>query len=511
VSAKPPRTAFPVPALTRRPEPADSVALLGVGGLAALALAFALLAFGHSAIAAAIPAAFLGTLIAVRWPHLAIGGLLATIGFELPLTAFFHLHVAGMVDGAILVLWIASAWTIVHNREQRPVWLWPGLVALCLYPLVSLPAIFTADTTALGFASWKLSSWHLLAFAALAVAPWPPGTYRRIAKTIVLVALAAAAYSLFVRFAGASASELAVARANIPGLPRHLPVPFFGSFFRDEDLATWGSVMIPTTTAFALAWRGPWRLLAILAACGSTFGLLEADRRAAFVGAVAGVLVVLLLFSMSARAFGGRRLAITLIALGATLAIGAGIYGVTVARSPESAARFEGLLSPTQEKTFQIRQSRWDVAIQSADRHPLGVGLGHVGAVLQDRTSFSGEEIINLDSAYLKIAYEQGFPVLVLFVFGLITLFVSMAIGVTRTASQQRAMLGIAACGTLAAMATVFYAIFFIESLPAVAGWVVIGVGAGQFCKAPVVARAGSRVPPPRLVRGVPRLGDNAQ
>lgn len=481
-----PSLAQPHPVATRtRLRAADSGAVLGVGLTLAMCLSAVLLVQGESRTAAAIPVALTGAYATVRWPALVIGGALLLVAAQNPLTAHLGLSVGGLLDGVLVCLWLTAAWMLFRDRGRRPAWLWPGLVVLSLYPLLTLFAIPTAETMKLGFDSFRFSAWHLLAFFAVAVAPWPARVYPQVARAVVLVVALAAAYAVISKLGGHPQAEINVARASVIGLPFLQPVPFFGSFFTAQGLAAWMAITIPFTLAMALAWRGIWRLLAAAALAAGAFALLAADRRAAAVGAVAGALLVLLLFALAARAFGGRRLGIALVALGAVITIGAGAFAVTVATDPEAAERFEGLLTaPTEEETFQIRQTRWDVALESSEEHPFGVGLGEVGTVLRRQPTFDDDLIINLDSSYLKIAYEQGFLVLIVFAAGLVMLLSGLVLRSTRTVDPSRSAIGIGACGTLVAMMVLFYTSFFIESLEAVTGWILVGLGAAQFARA---------------------------
>lgn len=471
------------------------------GGLAATAIGLVLLVAGEPRLGVAVPAAFVGTVVAVRRIDLVLAALLLLIGFQGTLTAFTPLPVSGAINLGLVIVWLAALWLLLVRRERGRLWLWPGVVALSIYPLLSVPAIGSAESLSLGFESWRLSSWHLLAFLALAIAPWPPGTFRRFARAAVVVFLAVAAYCVFRKLTGSAADELTTARAYAIGLPRSEPVPFFGSFFTAQDLAAWMGGAIPFAMALALAWRGRWRLFAAAAAGLSTFALLAADRRAAFVGAVLGAAVVLALFALAARAFGGRRLGIALVSLGATVVLGSALYSVTIARSPESLERFEGLVeNPTGQQTYQIRVSRWALAWESAQENPLGVGLGNTGATVARRQTTGDQVIRNLDSSYVKIAYEQGFAMLAVFAFGLLTLLFGLAWRGASTPRPQVAALTIGACGTLTAAAVLLYTSFFIESLVAVMAWTVAGVAAAQFSylRTPATARL------PRARRGRP-------
>lgn len=477
--------------------------------LAATAIGVGLIAAGETRLGLAVPAGVVGTFIAVRRIDLVLDVLLVVIGFQLTLTAFLGVPVPGTVDFLLIVIWAASLWLLVSRRGRARLWLWPGVVALAVYPLVSILAIPSAESASLGFESWRLSSWHLLVFVALAIAPWPEGTFRRFARGAVVVFVTVAGYCVLRKLVGSAASELTTARPYVIGLPTAEPVPFFGSFFTAQDMAVWMACAIPLSLSFALAWRGRWRMVAAAAAGLSSFALLAADRRAAFVGAVLGVVIVLAMFAVAARAFGGRRLGIALLSISAIVVLGSALYTVTIARSPESAERFEGLVEdPTGQTNYQIRLSRWTIAWESAQENPLGVGLGNTGATTARRETTSDEVIRNLDSSYVKIAYEQGFAVLALFLFGLLTLLVSLGWRSVAATEPGTAALAIGACGTFVAGCVLLYTSFFIEGLQAVMAWAIVGLACAQFSYVRRAARTPAPGPP---ARGRPRAPQAAR
>src|SRR5581483_3024801 len=209
------------------------------------------------------------------------------------------------------------------------------------------------------------------------------------------------------------------------------------------------------------------------------------------------------------RPFGGRRLAVGFVGFLVSAMLAAGFYSLTIARSPESVARFEALLGGTStDHDYQVRLIRWKHAWRLAAQEPLGHGLGTVGEVAgRQRNRFQIAPY--LDSSYLKIALEQGIPLMVLFAAALVVLLLGLAWRGVNTPDPITGAIAIGACGTIVAMATVFYSSMYIERIAALGGWLIVGVAAAQFTR----PRGRERRPqklrsaaPTRAPRGMPRV-----
>lgn len=450
-------------------------AMVGLGALAAIV---------GPLVAVAVPAAIVGAIAAARWPSAAVITVFLLAGAAGTITAFTPFPPVGIADLLLAALWLGVAWTYLRGRQERQVWLWPALLAPFLYLVLTAATIPTSDALTDAIESFRLAGWHMLAFVLIAVAPWPEETFGRIARGMIAVAAVVGSYAVYRKIAGPANEELALAKGAIARVEPGQEPELFGSFFGPQDLAGWGATMVPFGLALVLGWRDWWRLPALIAVGTAAFALLAADRRAAAVGVALGVALVIGLY-LASRAFGGRRFGIGLAAV-VTIAVGAaGVYSVTIATSTDSAERFEGLISdPIEQDTFQTRLSSWELALDETDEHPFGVGLGEVGEIGE------GDEVgppiaPGLDSSYLKVALEQGLPVMVLFIGALIALLLALAWRAITTDDPRRATLAIAACGTLVAMAAVFFTSFYIERAAALAGWIVVGLGAAQFTTAP--------------------------
>jgi hypothetical protein len=313
----------------------------------------------------------------------------------------------------------------------------------------------------------------------VAIAPWSPETVRRLAKGVAGVALAVGAYALFRKITGSSGAEMTLAREST-GVRVNEAIRFFGSFLGPQQLAAWGAAAVPFFLAAGLAWRGRWQAIALSASALCAFAVIASDIRTGMVGAGAGVLSVLLLYQVS-QAFRGPRLAIGLVAAVGVIGVAGVGYLATLADSDSSVTRLENLLKPSDDFAYQQRTARWDEAIDDINREPLGYGLGTVGTVgvLENPENFAGP--INLDSSYLKVGLEQGYPILILFVVSLLALLGGLARRAVAAHEAWRAALGIAACGTLVSQIVLYYGSTYIEGIPALFAWVLIGLGTAPF------------------------------
>jgi hypothetical protein len=453
-----------------------------------------------------VPLALAGAVACGRWPTAAVLLVFALTGFQLTVTAYLGFPPAGISDLALLGLWLGVLRAYVRGSTERQLWLWAGLAAPAVYLAITFASILAADSTSSAFDSVRLAGWHMAALFMVAVAPWRAGTHARIARGMAALALAVGAYAVFRKLTGPSGSELIIHRGGLGRTTVNEPQQFFSSFYTSQDLAGWCAMVTPFALAMTLTWRGRWRIVAALAAMTCAFAMLAADRRAAVVGAVAGSLLVVALFLLAARPFGGRRLGGAFLAVTLSVAVGIGAYTVTVAQSPRSVERFESLIEePSEDYTYKLRQVRWEAAIDTAAERPFGHGLGTVGQIGERRRDRFPIAPF-LDSSYLKIAVEQGFPMLAVFAIAMLWLTIGLAWRGVNTSSPERATLAMGACGTIVVMLTLFYSSFFIERLSALAGWLIVGLAAAQFTGASdsspsvtVAARRPAR--PPTLPR----------
>jgi hypothetical protein len=121
----------------------------------------------------------------------------------------------------------------------------------------------------------------------------------------------------------------------------------------------------------------------------------------------------------------------------------------------------------------------------------MGQGLGTAGRVQQQYGRFANVGSINVDSSYLKVAFEQGTWVMLFLGLSLIALLVSMARRAVLTPDRERAGVAIAGTAVLLCMGLLMVFATYIEGLPALFAWVLVGLGLAA------LQPAGARSPQP--------------
>jgi hypothetical protein len=292
-----------------------------------------------------------------------------------------------------------------------------------------------------------------------------------------VVALLIGAYCTFRYIVGPSAKETLAAKHAQPGIPPAIQARFFGSFLSANQLAGWTATMIPFCLAAAISWRGRIRLVAAAAIPLLAIPLLESTIRTGALAAAAGVLVVLVLAIMLRRARG--RIGAALVALLAVGLIGAGIYDLTVGGSDKQSTRFANILSPEHDLAYTLRQQRWSEAWKDIQAHPWGHGLGTSGGAAAHNPT--GPLITPyIDSSYLVVGLQQGLPIMLLYIFALVSLLIALARRASLIGDPDRAFLAIAACGALASMLVLFYAGIYSEGAYIAGAWLIVGLGVAQ-------------------------------
>jgi hypothetical protein len=254
-----------------------------------------------------------------------------------------------------------------------------------------------------------------------------------------------------------------------------------GSFGNSKALAGWCAAAIPFLVGFGLVKDGRWRLMSVIATALCTVALFGTGVRGPLAAAIVGVAVLVLLYQL-APAFPGPHIGATAMVIAGVIATGAAGYLLTQGGSDEGSSRYNALLHPSSEASFQARLTRWDEALTVIPEHPLGLGLGTVGGAYQQfATTRNLETNPNLDSSYLKVALEQGLAIFVFFCAALVLLLYGLARRAITTDERAKAALAIGACGTLAAMSVLFFIGLYGTGRPALAGWIMVGIGVGQF------------------------------
>jgi hypothetical protein len=431
-------------------------------------------------IALAIPALLLVAILCGRWPVLAVFVTLVLAGATGSLQAFLGVPSGPVMDAVLAGLWISVLFSYVFKLRTRPWWVWPGMGLLLLFIVLSFFQVWTALGVSLGLYSFKYSVWYMMAVPLLAFAGWKLSAYIRISQALVLVAFGVGAYAVFRWIVGVSGAEYELSLSQQAGSFNVVDgeLSLIGSFPNRHTLANWSALAVPFCLAFALApGEKLWRLAAAAAIPLSVIALFGTDVRSALAAAAAGVGVVIAINFVAGRGRGGP-LAQTLVAL--VLAIVGGTALFTVVLSEDEAERYGAILSPRGDNAFEARLIRWEAVLEELDDHPLGVGLGTGGRLANEaKVPIVTLGRYSIDNAYLKIAYEQGFPVLALFIAAMLALLLGLARRAVRVRAGPVRGMAIGAAGALASALVIFFFSIMVESIAIMYLWIAIGCAIG--------------------------------
>jgi hypothetical protein len=471
--------------------------LLLVGG----AFLIAPYAGDHIKVAIGIPAALVAAFFATRRPVAAVIGLVlasATLG---SVQAFTGINLGPLINLLLLGLWIATLVRLATGRRGNRYLLWPSILACLLYVFVTAVEILTAPNPSLGFLSFRTSTWYILAFPLLAYAGWSRETYRRVAKGLVVVTVLVAGYAVLRWHTGPAGAERDFAQTHAILVEGQLRT--VGSFITGHQLGLWAGLMAPFCLAFALGNRGRWRWAAGLGGTLCIFAIFATALRGPLIGMAAGVAVVLAVYGASS-AFRARLLPVVASGV-ALLALGAIALGIA-SESSGIGQRYSRILHPSQDFAYAVRQAKWSDALDDIDRHPFGQGLGSAGFAQVQEGPYLNIASLNIDSVYLKIAYEQGLAVMVFFVAAFVLLLLRLGLGAIASTDREIAALAIGGAGSLAAMLVTFYSGTYTEAPPVVTGWLVLGLGLSGLVavSAERTQPASEEAPPEQIARRIP-------
>lgn len=451
--------------------------------LANFALLFVLYYFGAPLYVLAIPAVIVGTMASLARPATGFIAILALSGFIGTLIAFTGLPIGALSGIGLVCLWLAAIGSHLTGRSERKVWLWPALLLPALYLAVTVVQMLASNELEYAFADFRITAWYMMAVLLLALGPWSSAVYRRVALGVVGVAVLVGLYALYRYIAGPSPEEFLQARGAVQRVSINVPVRFFGSFLSAFQLTAWCATAIPFMLALAFVSERRWRLAAAIAIPLCAFAVFASDVRTGLVAATLGVASVLVLFMLSG-AFRVERLAIGALALMGIGAIGIGGYAIVISDSEESSERFSRILDPSEDLAYQERLTRWEEALDVIDREPFGYGLGTQGFVGQTKNPEGQTGPFNLDSAYLKVAIQQGYVMMALFVVSLVSILAGLARGALTTGDPWRCALAIGGAGAMVAQMFLFFAGIYSEGLTALSAWILIGLGCAGLCSA---------------------------
>ncbi len=444
-----------------------------------------------------IPIMLISAKVAWRWPVPTVIAVFAGTGFFGTIGAYLHLSVPQLEDVFLTGLWLGALWAFLFRARERPLLLWPGIACALAYVAITLFQALGSESLDMAFRAARVSAWYMLAFLLVAIAPWSsPEARTRLARGFVVVAGLVGLYATYRWIFGQAGTEVdrSVA-ASTNEVLNSGDVRLFGSLITGKQLAFWAAMSIPFSLACALAFHGRWKLIAGAAVGLCGVAMFGADVRVAVVAAVPAILIVLALYQGS-RAFTGLHLGSTLAATLIIALLAVGAFALTLGGESTTGQRYSVLLeSPTSDKAYQDRVFKWRTAVHDASEHPLGQGIGSSGEIQKRFGRYKNISNYDVDSSYLKVALEQGFGVMGLFIVALLLLTFGLGRRALMCRDPLHAALGIGATGTLIVMAVFFYAGTYVEGIPVLGAWLIVGLGSAGFVQgAPAESPQGLRV-----------------
>ena len=436
-------------------------------------------------IAYGAPALALMAVISKRWPQGAVVGAFALTGTYHAVSVYTPVPAHGTTDLLLAGLWAATLWGWLLSKRERPLWIWPSVALVLLYLLITLAQAMSADSLEQGLTGFRFSGWYMLAFVLVAYAGFTPDALVRISRGVVLVAGAVGGYALLRWLIGPADRELDSALAAggqylyVEGELRN-----FGSFQQGHAMAAWSAPVGVFCLSVALSSsEARWRALAGAAAGLCGFAVLTSAARVGLIALVCGVIVVLSLYQLS-RGFPGLRIGVTATAF--VCAVGVTVTAFTLAiDSEETRSRYTILATPEKDPSVQRRLQKWEETLVAVRDAPFGAGIGTSGNAEHQYGRFVTLASFNVDSSYLKVAFEQGIFLLALFVASALFVLHALIRRALMPGQEERAGMVIGAAAALVGLLVLGAAGTYTEGLPALAVWLLVGLGVGQYTSVP--------------------------
>jgi hypothetical protein len=464
----------------RRRVPRPVVAAVAAAAVAAGAMLGAIVAETNPLVVLGVPAALAAGVVVGRWPVAAMVALIAVSGIVGTVEAYTGLAPAYLVDAPLAGLIVCVGWRAMAG-PGRPAGAVPlGLAAAGLFILASAGQTLASPAVQVAQQAFHNSAWHMVALPAIALAGWTLATRTAIARGFLVVAAAVSGYAVLRLIIGPAAAEKEQALLLAPiNILSNGDLGLFGSTVSRQQLAAFCGMAIPFAATAALVCRGRWRGVSLAAGALSAVALIGTQTRVGLVGALAGLAVVLLLHS-AGRAYPGLRLGgATVCAALVLLGLAAG-FAVTEGNGEDVKDRYTVLANPHGDPSFNAHLTTWGYTLDEIERKPGGFGLGTAGGVgrMEAMRSASGSPALGanaLDNSYLKVGYEQG--VLMMLLFAAAVLLTFGALWRLGLRDRADAWLAIAACGAFASFAVNLFFTDNVEDYTAITAWVLAGVG----------------------------------
>lgn len=442
------------------------------------------LATAHSSLVYGAPAiVFLG-LLAGRAPAVNLVGALAVTGFYGTLTAYTSLPNGKLLDALMLGICAALAWQLLFAERTEPLTLPPGLICLLGLGIIGIAHVIIAPDATFALRAWRSSTFFALAVVMVAVLIRDRRMATTIARGVLVVALAVAAYAVLRYITGPTHKELALAEAQ-PYNRNNGALRLIGSLLSRHQLAVWLGALVPFCVAAAMSAGRRVRVATMLLGGLSAVAILATNSRGGFLAAIAGMTAIVLLLN-AAPAFPKFRLGTS--AAVALVVVVAGGLAMTFTMTSSDRQHFENILHPGRDQAYQARQVKWREAEHSIWQHPWGLGLGEGSGLSLTARDANLVGAHNIDNSYLTLAYEQGWAAIVLFGLALVLTAWRLILYVRRTRDPASAALAAGGCATLLSFAAAMYGGNYFFGTGALAVWIAVGLGASRLVGAPDTA-----------------------
>lgn len=405
---------------------------------------------------------------------------------------------AAVLDLAFLIGVAGIAW---RDRGRTLVTIWRqsnrlthialGLLALWLVASVlQIPVTGDLHSALAGFRLTQAYVLALLAGAMLLATPRPGLVISALVAAFVIVA----AYAAFRGVAGPTDSERVAAflRSTTPLVPSDNGVLFrnTGSFSSAIGLA---SFLVPAGVFLfglglsvsrlrLLAWSG---VAFIVVALVATY--VRTSLMAIAAGAICAVALITFMSGLPRKAKIGLAVASAPV-LTVLLVLGALAPNAVSGGSPEVEQRSSGVLRPLSDPSLELRLERWKGSIDVVKKHPLGTGLGTVGAATRDK---QGVVPTFADNSYIKILQEQGPLGALPFVLGVFAALIAAALALRRRDKRLRAV-GIASVAASLSFFLLAASSEAIEQPGKILAWLFLGMALWTAFAAPEPADRGA-------------------
>lgn len=430
----------------------------------------------------AIPALVVGAVVTRRFPTTALALIFFITGAYGSIAAFTGLPAVSVADAVIEGLWAGVVGRLIIGRHQATLRPTLALYMVAGFIAVSFLAIFGTTPASNGIRAFRLAPLYLSLVLLIGYGPFRVNTLEKLVRAMVVVSLLVAAYATLRWAIGTSAKEQALQRTSLSRQYNHLAVSndlkLQGSLPNGNLLGLWVACTLPFLVAVAISWRGILRVVAAAAIPLAGIALLGSSQRAGTVAVIAGSVTIVVIHVLS-RGFRGPRLGVA-IAAALLLIVGGSVIYPAVVDNPTKRKRYENILTPSQDGSFQARLTKWHTTLRQLRGKPFGFGLG-AGDPISVPHRFNDIGAFEVDNSYLMVAYDQGLVVMAFFIAAMLVLLVELLRFAVWTRAPGPAALSTAAVGTLVAILIEFMSADYIYARPMVAGWMIVGLGVAQF------------------------------